>query len=65
MCSNSSNPQAAVIQMVSGNDITANLEQAQRQLLKAKEQGAQLVLLPENFAVFGKPPIISCWSPRT
>ena len=53
MFSNSSNPQAAVIQMVSGNDITANLEQAQSQLLKAKEQGAHLVLLPENFAVFG------------
>lgn len=53
MCSNSSNPQAAVIQMVSGNDITTNLEQARSQLLKAKQQGALLALLPENFAVFG------------
>ena len=44
---------AAVIQMVSGLDLQANLDVAQQQLLKAKERGALLAVLPENFAVFG------------
>lgn len=43
----------AVIQMVSGADIGLNLQMATRLLRQAKEQGAQLVVLPENFATMG------------
>ncbi len=44
---------AAVIQMVSGQDVATNLLMARNQLEHAKQQGALLALLPENFAVFG------------
>ena len=44
---------AAVIQMVSGLDLQENLQVARQQMQKAKEQGALLAVLPENFAVFG------------
>ena len=53
MLSNSSNARAALVQLVSGDNVTTNLQQACHQLVCAKEQGAQLVQLPENFAVFG------------
>ncbi len=43
---------AAVIQMVSGRDPSANLAAAARLLADAAKQGAQLAVLPENFAVF-------------
>ncbi|WP_027855768.1 carbon-nitrogen hydrolase family protein [Marinobacterium litorale] len=43
---------AAVIQMVSTADLNRNLEQAERLLADAAAAGAELVLLPENFALF-------------
>lgn len=44
----------AVAQMCSGPDIPANLAQADALLAGAKSEGAALVVLPENFAVFGR-----------
>lgn len=49
----------AVIQMVSGKDILANLQQAEQLLLQAANAGARLVVLPENFAVFGHADVVS------
>lgn len=43
---------AAVIQMVSGVELDANLQQAERLLVEAADAGVQLALLPENFALF-------------
>jgi predicted amidohydrolase len=43
----------AAIQMVSTADIDANLRAAAALLRTAAESGARLVVLPENFAVFG------------
>ena len=43
----------AAIQMISGADVQANLDQAARLIADAADQGAQLVLLPECFAAFG------------
>ncbi|SHF30390.1 nitrilase [Microbulbifer donghaiensis] len=40
----------AAVQMISGNSVAANLAQAYRLLQQAAAGGAQLVLLPENFA---------------
>ncbi|MBF2951492.1 carbon-nitrogen hydrolase family protein, partial [Pseudomonas aeruginosa] len=40
----------AVIQMVSQDDVTANLAAARRLLEQAAEGGARLAVLPENFA---------------
>ncbi len=42
----------AVVQMVSGMDIQKNLETAGHWIEEAARQGAELVVLPENFAVF-------------
>ena len=44
----------AVIQMASQADIEANLASARRLLEKAAEAGAQLAVLPENFAAMGR-----------
>lgn len=44
----------AVIQMVSQSDVLANLGQARRLLEHAAEGGAQLAVLPENFAAMGR-----------
>ncbi len=44
----------AVIQMVSQSDVLANLAQARRLLEDAAAGGAQLVVLPENFAAMGR-----------
>ena len=44
----------AVIQMVSQSDVLANLAQARRLLEKAAAGGAQLAVLPENFAAMGR-----------
>ncbi|TBV04090.1 carbon-nitrogen hydrolase family protein [Phytopseudomonas dryadis] len=44
----------AVIQMVSQDDIAANLAQAHRLLERAATQGARLAVLPENFAALGR-----------
>ncbi len=43
----------AAIQMASGPNIDANLIEAGRLLNQAAEQGARLVVLPENFAFMG------------
>ncbi len=43
----------SAIQMVSGADVQANLRSALRLLEQAAGAGAQLVVLPENFALFG------------
>lgn len=48
---------AAVAQMVSGPDLGKNLAQVQSLLQQAKNQGVQLVVLPENFAYFGYKPL--------
>lgn len=45
--------QVAAIQMASGPNVQANLLEAQRWILQAVEQGAGLVVLPENFAHMG------------
>lgn len=41
----------AAIQMVSGHDIKANLDEAARLLKSAAKAGARVAVLPENFAV--------------
>lgn len=46
------NVKAAVVQMVSGRDPVLNLESAAQLVAEAAQQGAQLVVLPENFAVY-------------
>lgn len=43
----------AAVQMVSGGDVAANLAQAEPLIAQAAEQGANLVLLPENFGLMG------------
>lgn len=43
----------AAIQMTSGPDVPANLEQARGLLREARERGAVLAALPENFAFMG------------
>lgn len=42
----------AAIQMVSGNDVDHNMQRAKHLVKNAAQQGAEVVLLPENFAVF-------------
>ncbi len=51
------NHKAAVIQMVSSENVQANLEAARRLIAQAAEAGATLVLLPENFAVLDGGPL--------
>lgn len=46
-------PKAAVIQMNSGDDVAANLAQAEALLAQAAGEGAVLAALPENFAFMG------------
>src|ERR1700752_2253160 len=43
----------AAIQMTSGHDVTANLEQARGLLEEAAVRGARLAALPENFSFIG------------
>lgn len=43
--------QVAAIQMNSGSDVTVNLREAGRLMAKAAAGGAQLLVLPENFAL--------------
>jgi nitrilase len=43
----------AAIQMTSGPDVPANLAQARKLLTQARDQGARLAALPENFAFMG------------
>ncbi|PIE41964.1 MAG: carbon-nitrogen hydrolase [Gammaproteobacteria bacterium] len=42
----------AALQMVSTHDVASNMQQAQRLVAKAAAEGAVIVVLPENFAVF-------------
>lgn len=44
----------AAIQMISGKDTEANLQVAERLLNQAAAEGAQLAVLPENFACYGR-----------
>lgn len=44
----------AAIQMCSGDDVGANLDDAARLLRRAREGGARLAVLPENFAFLGR-----------
>ena len=44
----------AAIQMNSGADVTANFEQLRLQLARVRQQGAELVVLPENFALMSE-----------
>lgn len=44
----------AAIQMVSGADIARNLEAARRLLHEAAAAGAEMAVLPENFALYGR-----------
>ncbi|MBO3275068.1 carbon-nitrogen hydrolase family protein [Pseudomonas schmalbachii] len=44
----------AVIQMVSQDDVLANLADARRLLQQAADAGARLAVLPENFAAMGR-----------
>lgn len=46
---------AAAIQMASGPNVNANLIEAGRLISMAAEAGAQLAVLPENFAIMGMP----------
>lgn len=48
---------AAVVQMVSSGDVHANLRSAAGLIARAREQGAELILLPENFAVLDGGPL--------
>ena len=43
----------AAIQMASGPNVNANLLEAGRLIAQAAKQGAELVVLPENFAIMG------------
>jgi len=43
----------AAIQMTSGPDVAANLQQARLLLTQARDRGAALAALPENFAFMG------------
>ncbi len=43
----------AVIQMASGPNVSANLNEAGRLIGQAVDTGAELIILPENFAIMG------------
>jgi predicted amidohydrolase len=43
----------AAIQMASGPNVSANLNEANRLIAKAADAGAHMVVLPENFAIMG------------
>lgn len=45
---------AAAVQMTSGTDVDANLREAGRLVAEARQAGARLVVLPENFSFMGK-----------
>lgn len=50
----------AGIQMVSGDDIDRNLEDARRLLAQAAGLGARVAVLPENFAVMSTSKMVEC-----
>ncbi|GAB0148600.1 MULTISPECIES: carbon-nitrogen hydrolase family protein [Marichromatium] len=47
-------PKVGAVQMATGPNVSANLFEAERLIKEAAEGGAQLVVLPENFAFMGK-----------
>ena len=47
-------PKAAVLQMTSAAEVNSNLDTARRLLEEARERGAVLAALPENFAIMGR-----------
>jgi len=49
-----SDPRVAAVQMTTGPDIRANLQEAERLIRVAADAGAALVVLPENFAFMGR-----------
>ncbi|MGA9854114.1 MAG: carbon-nitrogen hydrolase family protein [Gammaproteobacteria bacterium] len=49
-----SNHKIAAIQMTSVAEIAVNLREASKLMAKAKAQGAELIVLPENFALMAK-----------
>ena len=49
----------AVVQLVSKVSVKDNLSEAALQIQRAARQGAKLVMLPESFAVFGDPQMVS------
>lgn len=59
------NHKVAVVQMVSSGDVHANLQAAEALIGRAREQGAQLILLPENFAVLDGGPLSQFAEPET
>ena len=46
-------PRLAAVQMASGPQVEANLKEAERLIAEAADRGAELVALPENFAIMG------------
>ena len=44
----------AAVQMTSGTDVTVNLREAGKLMAKAAAQGAELIVLPENFALMAR-----------
>lgn len=46
----------AAIQMASGSNVTANLNEAARLIQEAADMGAKLIALPENFALIANTP---------
>lgn len=51
---NHSQRKVAAIQLASGSNVSANLLEAERQTEAAVKQGAELIVLPENFAFIGR-----------
>ncbi|MGB5199706.1 MAG: carbon-nitrogen hydrolase family protein [Sedimenticolaceae bacterium] len=51
---NHSKRKIAAIQLASGSNVSANLLEAERQTEAAVKQGAELIVLPENFAFIGR-----------
>jgi len=51
-----SDPKVAAVQMTTGPDVGANLREAERLVRAAATSGADLVVLPENFAFMGRWP---------
>lgn len=48
-------PVVAVVQMVSGPEVSLNLDRAADLIARAAAIGAKLIVLPESFSVFGNP----------
>lgn len=44
-------PRVAAVQLVSGHDVALNLQRTEYWIMNAAEKGAEVILLPENFAL--------------